>query len=229
MTGKPRILFAVGSQKPAESNSRSLADYLAEQLRKRGVPSKQIHILPLVRGEERWNELFAAVDEADFLFLVFPLFVDSQPWSVVRFMELVGAHRRSSHAGPMRLAALVNSGFPEARHNEPALAICRQFAVESNMSWAGGLALGSGPVIGGKPLPDAGRTVRPVMKALDMVADALAEGRDIPAEAIALMARPLMPHWVYRSVATLGLWWTARKNGVSEKLRARPFTSPAEP
>lgn len=229
MTGKPRVLLAVGSQKPAESNSRSLADYLAKKLHQHGVPSKQIHILPLIRGEERRNELLAAVDEADFLFLVFPLFVDSQPWSVVRFMELVAAHRRSANGGPMKLAALVNSGFPEARHNDSALAICRQFAVESNMAWAGGLALGSGAVIGGKPLPDAGRTVRPVMKALDMVADALADGRDVPAEAIALMARPLMPPWVYRSVATLGFWWTARKNGVSGALRARPFTPPAEP
>jgi len=229
VTGTPGILFAVGSQKPAASNSRSLADYLAEKLRQRGVPSKQIHILPLVRAEERRNELFAAVDDADFLFLVFPLFVDSQPWSVVRFTELVAAHRRSANAGPMRLAALVNSGFPEARHNHTALAICRQFAVESNMRWAGGLALGSGAVIGGKPLPEAGRTVRPVMKALDMVADALADGRDIPAEAIALMARPLMPNWIYRNVATLGFWWTARKNGVSGKLRACPFSSPVEP
>lgn len=224
MTGKPRVLFAVGSQKPAGSTSQSLADYLAGRLDQRGVPSRSIHLLPLVRNEGRVDELMAAVDEADVVFLAFPLFVDSEPWSVVRFMELVGAHRQSNGA-PKKLAALVNSGFPEAHHNETALAICRRFAVESNMSWIGGLALGAGGVVGGKPLAEAGGVVRPIMKALDMVADAVADGGDIPPGAISLMAKPLMPHWVYRTVANVGFWWMARKNGVSKRLRARPFTS----
>jgi hypothetical protein len=228
MTGARKVLFAVGSQKITNSTSLALANYLGQRLDAHHVAHENIHVIALVRKEDRRDEFFAAIDSADTVVLVFPLFVDSQPWSVVRFMELVAEHRKAGNGPPQRLAAMVNSGFPEAHQNETALAICRQFALESNMTWAGGLALGGGGGVGGKPLEKAGPVVKPVMKALDMTADALAAGEDVPPEAIALMAKPLVPHWAYRIISNIGFWVSAWRNGVLGKLRARPFRRPVE-
>lgn len=45
------------------------------------------------------------------------------------------------------MVGIVNSGFPEAFHNDTALAILRRFAAETGFQWAGGLALGGGGTI----------------------------------------------------------------------------------
>jgi len=60
---------------------------------------------------------------------------------VVCAMELIAECRSSTN---MRLAVISNCGFPEAQHNNVAIAICRRFALASGLEWAGGLALGDG-------------------------------------------------------------------------------------
>ena len=50
--------------------------------------------------------------------------------------------------------------------------------------------------------------VRNVVRALDLAADTMAEGRPVPAEAVALMAKPMMPAWVYTLAGNWG--WKRR-------------------
>jgi hypothetical protein len=56
-----------------------------------------------------------------------------------------------------------------------------------------------------------------------MTADALAAGSTAPTEAIALLARPMMPLRVYTFMGDLGWRMQARRNRVVTHLRARPF------
>jgi hypothetical protein len=124
---------------------------------------------------------------------------------------------------PQRLAAIVNSGFPEARQSDVALAICRLFARQAGFEWAGGLALGAGEALGGRPLAQLGGMVRHVTRALDLAAAALAAGQAIPREAVELMARPLFPRWLYLLAGQFGWRKEARKHGTTKQLRARPY------
>ena len=121
--------------------------------------------------------------------------MDGLPYLVTQALERIAAHRpgETDYAGVPLFLAIANCGFPEAQHNETALAICEQFAAAAGFRWAGGLALGEGGAINGQPLAKAGGMVHNVVAALDLAAAALAEGEPVPAEAIALMARPFIP------------------------------------
>jgi hypothetical protein len=88
--------------------------------------------------------------------------------------------------------AIVNSGFPEIHQNAVALAICEEFAAQSGIAWAGGLALGGGGMVGGQPLTETKRSgppVKHVIQALDLTAAALSDGLPVPAQAVKLMAK----------------------------------------
>jgi hypothetical protein len=169
--------------------------------------------------------------------LVFPLYVDALPYLVTKALAVIAAHRRANpKPSPQRLAAIVNSGFPETRQNAVALAICREFAAQSGLEWAGSLALGGGGVIGGQSLSGAKRSgppVRHVIAALEMTATALAEGLPVPPEAVRMIAKnpiPLMPfalwRWLYARIGGKGFEKVAAKNGVSkDKLLAQPYAA----
>jgi hypothetical protein len=224
MSTPARTLLLVGSAKRQASNSAALAAYLAARLGDRGCAAETRAIAPTVRSEADRAGLLAAIDAADLLVLAFPLFVDSQPTVVAQLMEEVAARRAAQPAPrPQHLAAVVNSGFPEARQSEVALAICRLFARQAGFAWAGGLALGAGEMIGGRELDRIGGMVRNVTRALDLAATALAAGQPIPREAVELMAKRLCPRWLYLLGGEFGWRREARRHRTMRRLRARPY------
>jgi hypothetical protein len=117
---------------------------------------------------------------------------------------------------------VVNCGFPEARHAELAIRMCGLFARSAGWEWAGGLALGGGEAINAQPLATRGGMVRNVVRALDLAADALADGRSVPAEAAALMATPVMPAMLYTLAGNWGWKRRAAQYGVQRRLAERP-------
>jgi hypothetical protein len=121
------------------------------------------------------------------------------------------------------LLAIVNSGFPEAHQSETALAICRRFAKETGFAWAGGLALGGGEAIGGQPVDEAGGRARHLKRALDLSAAAIVEGKAVPERAMALMARPFIPRWLYTFIGDMGWRRKAKREGCKTRLDGKPY------
>ena len=182
MTSPKTALLLIGSGKPAgQSLSEALGCFLAGKLAERGVVVTTMHVARALRTEARQAALLPAVDAADLVILVV---------SVVRRQPALpgdpgaGAdHVRTGQAGPQPrrpFLAIANCGFPEAAHDATALAICRQFAGAAGFEWAGGLALGEGGALSGRPLTEAGGMARNVTAALDLAAAALAEGKPVP-------------------------------------------------
>jgi hypothetical protein len=197
---------------------------LLERLANEGLERDTLHISASTVSENRRHELAEAVDAADITILAFPLYVDSLPSRAVAALEHIARHREAT-AAPREntLLAISNCGFPEARHNDPALAICRRFASEAGFKWAGGLALGGGGFVDGRPLEKLGGMARSIKKALDLAAAALAQGQPIPEEAISLMAKPVMPAWLYVLGGNMGWRSQAKRHGVRNQLDARPY------
>jgi hypothetical protein len=206
------------------STSAVLGAYLMDRLGELGFACEALHLYRCVRSEDGRRGMLAAVREASLVVLSSPLFWDSLPAAVTRALELIAEDRRTN---PMtrtqRLVAVVNSGFPEASQSETALGICCQFAREAGFEWAGGLALGGGGVIAGRRLEKIGRRVRSVVQALDLTAAALADGQRVPPPAVRLMARPLIPPFIYRIIGNVGWRRRARRFGVYERLSDRPY------
>jgi hypothetical protein len=231
-----RALLIVGSPKTDEpSTSKALGSYLLERLGGHGWETAALTLRASLHREEGEAALLAAVDRAGLILLVFPLYVDALSYLVTKALTVMAAHRKAAAAPPpQRLVAIVNSGFPETHQNAVALAICREFAAESGIEWAGGLALGGGGAVGGQPLTDKKRSGPPTVRltqALDLTAAALAQGRPVPAQAVKLLAQspiPLMPfalwRWLYMRLGSKGMVQAAADNGVGkDRLLEQPY------
>lgn len=215
------ILLLIGSAKKEQSNSESLGTYLLEKLQQKGFEAETLFVHRAVKDTDKFIE---AVDRADLIILASPLYVDSLPYSVIKGMEQIAEHQKNRKSDKKQsFAAIINCGFPEAHQNNTAIAICRRFAKEAGFDWAGGLALGAGETIGGKPLAEMGFMVRNVMKSLDIAAQDIADSKPISEKAVQLMAKALMPTWLYRLVGDFMWRKQAKEHGVHKKLSDCPY------
>jgi hypothetical protein len=114
---------------------------------------------------------------------------------VIEALVRIAAHRQGRDQSHRQLfTAIANCGFPEVHHCTNALAICETFARQAGFEWAGALALGAGPMLNGMPLAQLGRMTISIRKALDLAAEALAQGQAIPKAVRDGLAKPVIPH-----------------------------------
>jgi hypothetical protein len=221
-----KALLLIGSPRMKRSASFTLGRYLLDQLAEHDVAGETHFVKKDLRSDEATDELIDAVIRADLVILSTPLYVDSLPAPVTRALEILSQHLdQSNHPARQQFVAICNSGFPEAEHNDIALAICEQFAHATGFTWAGGLALGGGGVVQGRSLTESEGRARNVITALDQTAEALARGDAVPEEAQALMRKPIIPPWMYRTIGQIGWHVQARTYGQFGKLRQRPWAA----
>lgn len=220
-----RALLLIGSPRTRKSTTNSLGGYLFEGLNARGIQTDTTFIHTTIRSKERMETMLDAIDAADLVVLAFPLYVDSLPAPVMEALERIAARRAKSHRSRQQLfAAISNCGFPEPDHNATALAICTNFARLTGFEWAGSLALGAGEgIVHGTPLNEMDGRAIPLKKALDLAAEALAQGLAIPDEAQALLAKPFIPGWLYRWMGAYGWKQQAKKYGADKHLKRQPY------
>lgn len=206
MTGK-RALLLVGSPRGVEkSTSGRLGRGFLDALEKRGLETERLHVHEAVRSPDRLEIALAAVAAADLVVLSLPLYVDSFPAPVIAFLEQVA--RRGAGRGRVQFAMIIQCGFPEREQNETATAIAERFAFDVGWTWLGALTLGGLETYGGS-----------ATQALERVAQAIAEGREVPP----VFLKKAMPAWLYRIGGNVMWRREAKTNGVAGKLRARPY------
>lgn len=198
MSIQRRAVLLIGSPKVKKSTSASVGSYLLGLLGKKGLRTESLRINAMLESDETRNKLLAIVNNSEIVILSCPLYEDSLPSFVIEFMELISEQRKSARlTNRPRFLAILNCGYPEPEHNAVAIDICRQFAQESGIDWAGGLALGMGVAIDGEPLEKNRYMAGNIKKSLMLTADALIDGKALPLQAMELMAKPIMPIWFY--------------------------------
>ncbi|MDJ0593980.1 MAG: NAD(P)H-dependent oxidoreductase [Pleurocapsa sp. MO_226.B13] len=233
-----RALLIVGSPKvTSPSTSAALGGYVLNQLKQRGWDGESFVLRKNLLQGNGQTKFFQAFEQADLILLAFPLYIDSLPFLMMKFLETsaqyVSAHPQEN---TKRLLAIANNGFPEAHHNALALAICQRFAIDTGMIWLGGLAMGAGEALfSGLPITGTARSGRPpvkhIIQALDLASAALAVGQIVPPEAAKLMAKtpiPFMPfklwRWLYIKMGNHHWRPLAAVNQVeAEDLLAQPY------
>jgi hypothetical protein len=183
------------------------------------VTTERIH--SCLREDPDLRRLASALQEVDVVALATPLYVDSLPGPVTRALEVLARQRAGLGRPGPRFLAIVNSGFPESVHNDTALAICRLFAAETGLDWIGGLALGGGGMLAGKPLAEQGGRTARVVRSLALTADAIARGLPVPCEAQRI--EPPIPAWLYRFLADLTFLNEGRKHKTLSRMGDRPY------
>jgi multimeric flavodoxin WrbA len=218
-----RALLLVGSPRNRKSNSNSIGEYLFEQLNAQGVESETVNLYTLLRSAEQMEALFSAIDSADLVVLVFPLYVDSLPAPVIDVLEQIALNRQGREIRRQLFAAIANCGFPEASQNATALTICETFAGQTGFEWAGSMALGGGEVITGMPLDQGGGRTMRIRKSLELAAASLVKGQPISRAAREMMGKPAIPNWVYRMMGALSWRKQAKRFGVHESINNQPY------
>lgn len=234
MNTQKRALLLVGSPRGSKSTSESLGTYLLNKLQEKGIETEKVRIYSSMKSDEEQKYLLSSVDHCDILILSFPLYIDSLPSLVTKVLEMISEHRKSGeNPKNPQFVAIANNGFPEANQNDTALAICRRFAKQTGMEWAGGLGVGGGEGIGlmaklfgGKPLEKLGFISRKDRKSLDLITEFLTTGGKNSQEVMALRTNRPMPTWMYVLVGTIFEWRRkAKKNKVWNRIYDRPYQS----
>lgn len=200
-----KALLLIGSPKGENSTSASLGNYLISKLKESGMTIEIGFIHRIVNREEKIKELFKMIDNADLIILSFPLYIDSLPAPVIKAMELIKEERdKLERKKTQNFIALCNNGFPEASQNMIALQICRNFSKDCDFIWKGGIAIGGGGAINGDPLKKTRANVKYIKKGLNLAADALKDGKEIPQEAVDLISKKVVSYTMYRIFANFG-------------------------
>jgi len=220
-----RALLLVGSPRGSASTSAGIASHLEGLLREQGLTVSTAWIHKSLREDPELRSLAGEVRGADVVVLVTPLYVDSLPAAVTEALEVLARQGASGVSARPRFSAIVNCGFPEAVHTDTALAICRLWSRDAELDWIGGLGIGAGGMLAGKPLAELGGRARIVTRALSLSASAIARGGIIPEEAQRLARTLTVPTWLYRFFGEWGFRQEAKKHGTRARLGDRPYAA----
>lgn len=219
-----RALLLIGSPKPKKSTSSSLGKYLSDELERLGMRTDTLVIHRHLGNPEKIGNMMSSIERSRLLVFIFPLYIDCLPYPVVRAFELIyGDPKPMEGRKRKEMAAVMNCGFPEHSQCSAAMRMCELFSEKAGMKWLGGLSLGEGGFIHGKPLARLGGKVRNVKNSLVLSAEALAGGEPLPERAVELMGKYMIPRWMYTSMGTMGWKSAAGKNGVKARLYDRPY------
>jgi hypothetical protein len=194
-----------------------------ESLNEQGWATETAWAFSWMASDEKFEELAGKIEASDVIVLAVPLYVDSAPAEVIRMMEMI-RDRGIRDAGKKKFVVFVNSGFPQSSHNDIAILIYQRFAEEVGFQWYGGLPVGGGEVIGGRPLAKVGWPTKYLMEALKETAECLVSGSDFPKEAVDLAAKKTLPYSIYTWIANFE--WKRRARKQKLDLYAKPFEEP---
>ena len=151
-----KILIVNGSPRAPRSNSRQYA-----QLFEKAWPGESEY-LP-VTGTNHL-ELCRAAEEVSDLLLVFPLYADGIPVTLLDFLKTLEEHPPRSRP---TLSVLINCGFLEPEQNDVAVRMVELFAKKNGYPFGSVLKIGGGEAILTTPFRGlAGAGIRKLAKAI---------------------------------------------------------------
>lgn len=235
--GARNALLIVGSPKiKHRSTSSILGEYLIEIMKSGGWKTEVLTLKGSLNREKGQVELCSAVDRSDLIILAFPLYIDALPYLVTKAFEVIARHKNTLRVKkPQSIFTIINNGFPEFHQNALALAICRFFADQCGISWAGALAMGAGEAIGGEQeltkTKRSGPPVKHIIEALDKAGADLAKGSAVSLNVQSLISKtpiPIVPfgiwRWIFTKLGGQGWKQQAIENGVKkEEMYAKPY------
>ena len=220
-----KVLLLIGSPKGEKSTSNGISSYLFKKFKENGVKAKKTYIIKAIRTKTGVHELKSLVYDSDIIILVSPLYIDSIPAITVKVMEEIYEHKNDTFRKKQMFMAIFNSGFPEPHQNDLAIDMCKKFASDTGMEWAGSVTIGMGSSLEGKALEKLGMA-KNLRNGLDTAVKSLIAGKSVPEEAEIIASKPLMPLTIAKFVMNTfgGILWRNRMNkNAKKKVYNRPY------
>jgi len=218
-----KVLLVVGSPQKERSTSSSLGNFLMDRMKERGASVERVFAYDLFDNEAMAQEALQMLSAADLVVMASPVYVDSLPSQVMRFMEQTYARLGPGSMSGKHFVGMVNMAFSEKVQGETAVRIMHEYALDMGFSWTGGLILPQGPMIMGRRMDEIGGSAHRVKGALQMTAEAIMSGNDTPREAKEMMARTMAPPWIYNIIVNHMFKKQAAQNGVKRRLYDIPY------
>jgi multimeric flavodoxin WrbA len=221
-----RVIYIVGSPKKDMSTTAALLGAVSERLGKKNKNHEPIFLTTSELTPENTPEEAAKaavlIKDADVVVIGFPLYVDSIPSHLLRFLEticqelaqeiteiddLMGSGEESRQTA----YAVINCGFYEPEHMEIAADMTALWCYSAGLDYRGAVLVGAGgtgPVIANGKGPGSR-----VGKAIKTLAKAIPEGASIGT----IKTGPVFPRKFYISAAHKVWEKTAKKRGISKE------------
>lgn len=109
----------------------------------------------LIRGEKEYlplrtpadhSAIFRALETADKVIFVLPLYIDSVPSHTLPFMREMETFCRENGLR-IKVYVIANNGFIEGKQNAPLMMVMENFCVRSGLEWCGGIGIGGGVML----------------------------------------------------------------------------------
>ena len=220
------VLILNGSPRGKKSTSSSFGNYLAEQFHTHGVETNTLTIRNQLNSDAKIHVMLKEVENSDLIILLAPLYIDSQPYIVIKLMELI-AEKEMNLEGK-RFFPIMNNGFPEAEQiTAVSIPIYHKFAKMVGLIWAGSLTIGMGEIFQGrrgKQLNELGKNADKMKSVLNSVAETLSTGEDLPDLVPKVM--PGIFYWkiLKRSFLRMGdKSWSKIAEEKGEQVDAKPY------
>jgi multimeric flavodoxin WrbA len=208
-----KVSLINGSPKGAKSASKLIIEALQGKLS--ATTSVEVLHVALLAPEK----IIAAATGSDAIVFVFPLYVDSIPSHVLRFLDESG--QALAEAAPAATVyAISNNGFYDGHQNTIALEIMQNFCTRSGFTWGGGIGVGAGAMVG--PLEVSSGGLKPLDNALTQLASNIEQRQTAPNA----FPKPNLPRFLYKFSAHREWRKIAKQNGLREQ---QLFAEPSAP
>ncbi len=224
-----KICFINGSPKTTESFSLYMIDYVSKALDASYEKPIMVNALKLLNAPNKEN-VFEKILSCTAIVVVFPLYIDSLPSSLLEMLESLDIYQKShpvSSANTSCLYGLVNCGFIEGHQNINALKILENYAKAVKFKWCGGIGLGGGEMIRSTKdqIPLQSKMSLPIYHALCSLIESINELKVIPSESPVQFANHNFPKWLFMFMANRVWISSSKMNGITKKmLYAKPHT-----
>jgi multimeric flavodoxin WrbA len=214
-----KVLFLNGSPRKGSGNSEYLVGLLQEKIGKDNAYDE-------VYAADRM-EAEAEHAQADAIVVVFPLYVDSLPHHLIRWLCSFEKILKETPHKTIPLYALANCGFYEGLQNATALEILKNFCDKCGLSWRGGVGIGTGEMLKAvKSAPEDMWIKKDISAALNgLILDiqkALNDG--VPGMYGPVFTQHGFPRFAFKLAGESGWRQQLKANGLKPRdIKARPY------
>ena len=99
-----------------------------------------------LRSHADYARLLEQLRDAQAVVFGLPLYVDSVPSHVLRFLEEMETFCRENGL-KLRIYCVANNGFIEGKQNEPLMQVFENFCARTGLAWGGGVGIGGGVML----------------------------------------------------------------------------------
>jgi hypothetical protein len=180
----------------SKGTSFSFARTTKQLAEEKGQDVEILSVMDYYRDAADLESLKRKLGQANIVGLITPLYVDSLPYPVIRFLEILNSTCRRELEGKS-FFAVSQCGFPDLRLFGPLLESCRIFAESSGLRWLGGLGYGGGAIIDGAFLENLGGRGAKITSGFKMAVEDILKNQKI---------RPVAQKEIAFSVPHLAFW-----------------------